>query len=515
MNNNENTKTNFSLLMNKLNLTGSELAEALHIDSSLISKWKRNRRKFRNNSEIFNSLVRYIMFIDEAEDYKNIRSLLSNEFPAARKMDAGTLEVLLKKWLIEAVSPADSEIEFEKYITDNTDCSSTTTYEFKGKTGKKNAILSVLRYGTALKGNNELWCYMQDEEKWFTGDHSYIEKWTTVNLNFLDGGNTIYLIQDVNLQGERLAISMLAWLPLYLTGKVKGYFIEDTDGIPQNNSLVVLKNKVSLYQFANDNTNDTEGAVFVTESPSANIAIYKILQQCFNKAIPCFTSYYRNDGTQYMTFLSRMVELDESQYLLMRFPFVNMIPLDEMKEILDENEVPASQQPSIIQTCQMLKNDLRKDSSHHFRYLIPKDEFVTLLQQKKIALDTISFFCGKPIFITNIRFRQLVKRLSEVLQHNSHTNIREVALLNEVTAKQMRGLNILVKKDTCISIFNNPSIIEEGGPQVLSSMELPIISAMYNVCQRLWETAFPQNRDKFMVSRQLQIWLQTIPITKE
>lgn len=512
MNKNSSSKTNFSLLLTELNISGTELADVLHIDSSLISKWRRNHRKFRGNSETFCKLVKYIMALDEASGYKAIRSLLVHEFPAAESVNSDVLEVILKKWLITATPSLKQDAEFEKYISQDGKPLHVNTLEFSGIKGRQEAILSILRYGANLNEPQELWCYLQHKEFSFLNDYPYIDNWIMLNLNFLKSENTIYLLQDVSLQGEELASSMLAWLPMYLTGKVNGYFIEELKKPFQSISFLVLKNRISLYQFFNEE-NEDDNVVFVTESNNINDSLYKILRKHFEKSVPFFSFYYRNDSRQYMKFLSSMVVLDESQYLLMRFPFVNMIPKAELIEILDNNNISREQQKPILNACTMLKQDLRKNSNQHFRYLIPKDDLVHMLQQKKIVLDTISFFSGKPIYITNKRFRDLVQRLSDVLQHDSHTHISELALLNDITVKEMRHLNILVKRDTCISIFNVPSITDEKCPQVITSTELPIINSMFNVCQRLWDTAFPQNRSNLMVARQMEIWLKTIPIT--
>ena len=45
--------TNFSMLLKTFHISGMEMAEVLHVDSSLISKWRTNKRKFRANCAEF------------------------------------------------------------------------------------------------------------------------------------------------------------------------------------------------------------------------------------------------------------------------------------------------------------------------------------------------------------------------------------------------------------------------------------------------------------------------------
>ena len=61
---------------------------------------------------------------------------------------------------------------------------------------------------------------MQDTQRWFVEDESYTEIWEKVNLEFLSCGNTIRIIHTIDRHYDMLARSLLAWLPMYLTGKM-------------------------------------------------------------------------------------------------------------------------------------------------------------------------------------------------------------------------------------------------------------------------------------------------------
>ena len=56
--------TNFSMLLKTFHISGMEMAEVLHVDSSLISKWRTNKRKFRASSQIFEQMIEYVMSLD-------------------------------------------------------------------------------------------------------------------------------------------------------------------------------------------------------------------------------------------------------------------------------------------------------------------------------------------------------------------------------------------------------------------------------------------------------------------
>jgi transcriptional regulator with XRE-family HTH domain len=58
------SKSRFEILLNAFRISGKELAELLHIDSSLVSKWKNNKRSMKSNSPHLNSIVQHFIALD-------------------------------------------------------------------------------------------------------------------------------------------------------------------------------------------------------------------------------------------------------------------------------------------------------------------------------------------------------------------------------------------------------------------------------------------------------------------
>lgn len=503
--------TNFSLLLKTFHISGMEMAEVLHVDSSLISKWRTNKRKFRANSPIFDQMIEYVMSLDKASEYAEVRKLLEEEYPDAETAGRDRLKVYLKKWLIKAVKAEPTEISVQDFITSEAKKDKISIYKFNGAQGKRECILSILRMGAGLEASQELWCALDKSQDWFLENEQYIEEWTEANRRFLDRGNEIYVIHPMSRKPDQLEKSLLVWLPLYLTGKVYPYFHEERYGEYIEKACVVLKDHAVMFQYS-AKMDQKENMIYLSDDKETVQGMLEVMQKQMKMASPCFRLYFREDSETYMDFLSNMVNLPESQYLYMRFPFVNLIPVAEMEEILINNNVKQERSKQILQACLDLKKDLRRDGEDHFRYLIPKKALLKLLTEEKIYLDTVSLFCGKPIYISNNRFRQLLNNMTEVLTHvQSHTKIHEVTLIEDSSAQLMGDLNVLCKNDTCVSIFNEPKQLTDDVPWVMTSTELPIVRAMYHTCHYIWETSFPQNRNNEMVARQIQIMIQSVP----
>ena len=508
---NHTYRSHFSQLLSAFRVSGTELADVLHIDSSLVSKWKNNKRSLKGNSPLLNSIADYFMSLDAFSDYSNLRSLLSAEFTNLDSATPEQIRTALKRWLLSTVDAQAETLSLHDYLSSSRKGKEYTHLQFRGNEGKREAILGLLRLALTLPSGQELWCLMQDTQRWFTEDDTYINTWESVNLAFLAAGNSIRVIHTIDRHYDMLAKSLLSWLPLYLTGKVMPYFLSShTSAGSISKSVILLKDKMLLYQLSPAD-NSFEGTTFAVSNETVLQEAYQLLQFPFSYATPLFTAYYRNDHYKYAHFLSQMVNLDEDQYVFMRFPFVNVIPTVQIQEILEENQVDDETRERTLQACSALKTDARKNTGRHFRYLIPKTQLEALLSQEQIVLDTLSFFSGKPLYISNETFRNLLRKLSYLLVSESHKNIHEITLLEDVHAKQLRNLNMFVKKNTCTSIFNTPEHFgTEEEPLLLTTTESSLIHSLYMFCDQLWNQALPQKRERTYVARQLQIMVETI-----
>lgn len=511
MSTNPTHRSHFSQLLSAFRVSGTELADILHIDSSLVSKWKNNKRSLKGNSPMLNSIADYFISLDVYSNYATLKALLNPDCQDVALDTPDHLRSALKRWLISSVDASSDTLSLHDFLNRTKRGHEYTHLQFRGNEGKREAILGLLRTALSLQPGQELWCLMQDTQRWFVEDESYTEIWEKVNLEFLSCGNTIRIIHTIDRHYDMLARSLLAWLPLYLTGRVTPYFSSARNtAFSVCRSILLLKDKMLLYQLSPAD-DSIESTMLAFSNETILKEAWQMLQPSFDYATPLFQFYYRNDHYKYTHFLSQMVNLDEDQYVFMRFPFVNVISTVQLRQILEENGVNEEIRERTLQACIALKTDARKNTGRHFRYLIPKSQLEALLAQDKIMLDVVSFFSGRPLYISNAIFRSLLRKLTHLLTCESHKSIHEITLLEDVHAKRLRNLNMFVKKNTCISIFNKPEQYRsEEEPLLLTTTESSIIHSLYMFCDQVWNHTLPQKREKTYVARQLQIMLETI-----
>jgi len=122
-------------LMNALNILGGDLANELHVDYSLVSKWKNNKRPLTNRSSYLKKIADYILSIDSAAKKEFIIHLLKEYDPNLNIASPKDIHSSLCRFLSESSQPIQS---YNKLIYgDNKNTYQTGFKVYTGNEGKR------------------------------------------------------------------------------------------------------------------------------------------------------------------------------------------------------------------------------------------------------------------------------------------------------------------------------------------------------------------------------------------
>jgi hypothetical protein len=379
--------------------------------------------------------------------------------------------------------------------------------QYHGNEGKRQAILTMLKIAASFDPPQEIWCYMYGSQDWFVEREDFLHEWRAANLDFLNAGNTIHVIHPLDRQYKVMANSLMMWLPLYLTGRVYPYYATNEQTSEIKMSVILVKDKLLLYGVSTDTTS-SDSATLVFTNPTVLNEAFTNLKLLFGASSPLFSTYLLKDYKSYASYLSKMVNINEQQYVIMRFPFVNDLSLEEIAQILEDNGVPEDKRKYALSASSALQTDSKKSDGNYFRYLILHNQLNQLLAHDRIMLDTLSFFSGQPVCISNDAFRRLLRRIAHSLASGSAEY--DIALLDDVYEKQLNHINMFVKKNSSISVFLSPDPEASREPLLLTSSEPTVILSLFMYCDRLWRSIIPQRRSKEYVANKLRILTETV-----
>ena len=174
-------------LMDLFHVKGMDLANYLHVDTSLISKLKTGKRKINTNSEICDEIVDFFIMLDKRSNYASVKGVLIESGQASKETETSALKVLLKRWLVE-------ENDANSSFTDKT-VYTTKVKIFQGKTGRRKAAQEFIQSVLLEKTPQDIFVLDWTEHySWQSEDTEFFKEWKKQYLNIAEKGHRTALI---------------------------------------------------------------------------------------------------------------------------------------------------------------------------------------------------------------------------------------------------------------------------------------------------------------------------------
>lgn len=232
-------KEKLSFLMAITNTTNADLARAISIAPSCISRWRTGKRLPPKQESHISSLVNY--FYKKITTNKLEYKLSNIEFFSSSK----DFKVTLEKWLI------DKNIVFEMNEVVH---SQTNSLYYYGDVGKRQAVIKFLN-SISTKSNQTLLLFSDESINWML-DENFSNTWSKLLIKTLKNGNKIKIIHTIAREYNEIFESISKWLPLYLTGMIEPYYYPKIrDGVLKR-TIFVCGNEAVISNSIDNNTND-------------------------------------------------------------------------------------------------------------------------------------------------------------------------------------------------------------------------------------------------------------------
>lgn len=290
----------FNFLMNLTNSKNINVAKAINIDPSYVSRLRNGSRPLSKNPSIIKNLSAYfasriktkhqtMVLIDvlhinvipnNFEDLSEIihNWLLSDDYDSIKK-------------LVEGLSKKSPKKEFSTiYSTPkNTYYNKNSNYYF-GIRGKQEAIYRLLKKVCDNKTNQTLLIFSEEKLDWLLEDIEFAETWYYLLQEILIKGNRIKVIHDFNRNLHELLELINKWLPMYSKELIEPYFYPRIrDNLFQQTLFIAPKNAV--ISSTSVNFNNTNSLYHYTTDKNAIQSYTLLFNNFLDNCRPLFKSY--------------------------------------------------------------------------------------------------------------------------------------------------------------------------------------------------------------------------------
>ncbi|NLN97184.1 MAG: hypothetical protein GX127_02125 [Eubacteriaceae bacterium] len=137
----QKNKSKLGYLMDLFRVKGIDMANYLHVDDSLISKWRTGKRRLTPDNQVLDAIVNFFIALDSSVEYQNILSILRTAYPSVNiDVSDEKLKILFKKWLLEE----EKKNYFLSKRINNRNVNITQNVLYKGEDGRQKAALDIV-----------------------------------------------------------------------------------------------------------------------------------------------------------------------------------------------------------------------------------------------------------------------------------------------------------------------------------------------------------------------------------
>ena len=242
------------LIMNITCLMNVTLSRMLHVDASLISRYRNGSVTPRSNPELSQKLAAMLWDIIT-------KSGKLNELASLMHLSPDLLdERHFYGWLCDYESVSDTETavigkflgafdsfsaetgiilpSFEESVSE--EILKNKTSEYFGYEGLREAVLRFL--GSAVMGNKKgdtLFLYSDQKMDWMVADTGFRNKWASLMSMLVKKGIMIKIIHNIDRDLSEMSTAILSWLPLYMSGMIESYYCLKAAGERFSHTLFV------------------------------------------------------------------------------------------------------------------------------------------------------------------------------------------------------------------------------------------------------------------------------------
>ena len=241
--NNEVFGAKLDRIMNLTDMQNIRLSQLIHVDASLISRYRTGMRSPLSNTELTDKLV-YALWqrieklglsseLAEIIDIPNSEPdesmfrewLISPDFMPSE--DISSTEKLLHAFNIYSSRKMSVPPSFEEIV--GREILDQDVHPYTGRAGLQEAVIRFL--GSVFYENKkELLLYSDQSMEWMVEDPAFRMKWAALMGSCVKNGTRIKIIHNIDRDLEEMNNAIMSWIPLYMSGMIESYYCNSTVG---------------------------------------------------------------------------------------------------------------------------------------------------------------------------------------------------------------------------------------------------------------------------------------------
>ena len=469
-------------LMNTMGITGRELAAAIHVDPSLVSKWRNNHRALTKRSSHLSKVAEYVVSCDGCPSVEEVLEAVGSEVISSNREEFLTL---LCEWLTDhkplpSVRPGD--------LVMNNRYSHNASYGvYLGDKGRREAVLQFLDHVLSLSQGQQLHLMSQEDLAWLVEDTAFLAEWQDKLIQLLKKKHQIKIIHWVDRSVDSLNSIIGYWLPLHLMGGIESWFVPKYSDSPFHTTLFILKDELAIYGMSSPSLKDHRYTAIFRDP--VTVKHYQwIFSTHISNCRPLIEVCPKTKIGNMLQSTAETMYTDEIAYLIWNPPSFLTMTQSLVTSILARYNLQDRLIAGWLKYCLQSSNAEYRLPS---RLLCNLEGLQKAIQEAPILCEDLSAIANQPIWLSKEDLNQYIYELVEHLQSNEGL---EIAFLSP---SEGTPVNLFVRSSDLVVAWSKEL------PYAAAVSEPTVTQAFSRYYDEIWQSIPRVNRDQAWVSNEL------------
>ncbi len=494
---NKASTSRLATMMEFLGVSGRELANALHVDYSLVSKWRTSSRRLSGKSTHLAKTAEYFLAKDENAGYLHIRHALGDHYDDASVASPEVLQAYLMRWLSQTMA-----IGTQAPIVRSDPKSHSYTAQFdvyEGNEGRRNVVMRFLDYALSLPQGQELLLLSQEDMSWMLEDSQFLSVWRGKLLELVNRKASITIVHTLDRDLRDLTSVLTQWLPLHMSGRLLTYFHPRYLEASAKHSFFVIKGHAGVAGSQTSLPDARRHSAYFTDF--ASVAQLESLYRAFlGECRQLFEPRPLHSAEKLLALWESGLSQGYDTYLYAELPILPLMPKEAVVGALTEAGIAGNALDGLIEQHDLLSRSLGKAlQTARSRHIYDLQTLQRGVVAGGVLSSELSLLAGKPVYLNAVHLRLLIDHLSEML--TVHANF-EMAFATPELQLSLPNVRLLAQENRAAVA----TVISEGhfGPFAIAATEPTAVSALYLYFENVWLSLPRVSRSREHVLDKLQ-----------
>ncbi|MGN1411880.1 MAG: hypothetical protein ACI4WH_05140 [Oscillospiraceae bacterium] len=408
-------------IMNGMNIQATTMAQALHVDVSLISKWRTGTRQLNKNSVYFDEVIKFILDSDKDTSHSLIVSVLTDLFPHETFNDDYSVEYHLKYALanenLKEIAPTHQQI-FGNVKT-------VPIMVFNENDGRREAVNKILDYADTILEPAEITFFDCEEFEWLWENASFSENFVKrINILLKRNFHATFIIHySSSKENFRNFFNLCS--SILFDPNVDWFYCQYYNECVMNNSFIIINHAISMMGLS---INRLNSSTMIFTDKNIVIKHEEMIKNALKNYYPLFKNY---EPFRVSEVIENIPRFKNKEHFLSFLPVSAFIGVSEtlLKEILSINNIDENTMNNVLK----LNYHFRKITGIHYSkssgvdgdtvLIFQLEKMLERVYKKTFVSNSLSLCCGKEIIIEQKYYATELLDLVNELKSNSNLRI--------------------------------------------------------------------------------------------